>query len=105
MDKELIGMTQEVLDWIRPHIPDSVRDPMETSIKLSEEASELSHAIYSGDRARVGEECADVMILLLDIIYLCDVDIQMEFMVKMEKNRNRVWKKEKGALKHENTDS
>ena len=104
MDKDLIGMTQEVLDWIRPHIQDADRDSMETSIKLSEEASELSHAIYSGNREAIGEECADVMILLLDIIYLCDIDIQMEFMVKMEENRNRKWRKEKGALKHENAD-
>ena len=101
---ELNDMMHDVLDWIRPHIPDAGRDPMETSIKLSEEASELSHAIYSGNTESVGEECADVMILLLDIIYLCDVDIQMEFMVKMEKNRKRVWRKEKGALKHENAD-
>lgn len=102
MKSEITEMMMDVLNWIRPHIPDDVRDPMETSIKLSEEASELSHAIYTG-RNKVGEECADVMILLLDIIYLCDVDIQMEFACKMEENRKRKWNIEKGALKHENS--
>jgi NTP pyrophosphatase (non-canonical NTP hydrolase) len=96
---QLRDMTDTVLMWIRQHLPDSQRDPVNTSIKLSEEASELTHAIYTG--GDVGEECADILILLLDIIYLCDVDIEGEFMAKMDTNYNRRWVKEKGAMKHD----
>lgn len=96
---DIYKMTDVVLDWVRKHIPDENRDPVNTSIKLSEEASELTHAIYTG--GDIGEECADVLILLLDVIYLCKVDIEGEFMAKMHANHNRHWHKEKGALKHE----
>lgn len=102
MANDIRNMTDTVLMWIRQHMGDSDRDPMNTSIKLSEEASELTHAIYTG--GDIGEECADILILLLDIIYICDIDIDMEFAAKMDKNYSRKWVKEKGALKHANVD-
>lgn len=92
-------MTAEMLAWIRQHLPDQERDPMNTSIKLSEEASELTHALYTG--GDVGQECADILILLLDIAHLKGIDLEHEFFVKMVENRDRVWNKEKGCLKHE----
>lgn len=96
---EIDGMTGEVVKWIRNHIPDRDRDPVNTAIKLSEEASELTHAIYTGDGS-VADECADVLILLLDIAYLRGVDLNAAFVKKMEVNRNREWRKVKGALKN-----
>lgn len=99
---QLSEMTAEMLAWIRQHLPDQERDPMNTSIKLSEEASELTHALYTG--GDVGQECADVLILLLDIAHLKGIDLEFEFVYKMSENRRRTWNKEKGCLKHENTD-
>ena len=96
-------MTKEVVDWISPLLPDAVRDPVNTSIKLSEEASELTQAIYSGT-GNVGEELADILILLVDIAYLHGIDLQEEFNEKMGVNRQRVWNLEKGALKHAHDD-
>lgn len=92
-------MTEEVVKWIRDYIPDGLRDPVNTSIKLSEEASELTHALYTGDGS-VAEECADVLVLLLDIAHLRGVDLAAAFRSKMRTNRSRRWDKVKGALKH-----
>lgn len=97
---QISEMTEEVVSWIRDYLPDNVRDPVNTSIKLSEEASELTHALYTGDGS-VAEECADVLILLLDIAHLKGIDITAAFKRKMKTNRSRRWNKVKGALKHE----
>lgn len=92
----LTNMTQEVLDWIAPLAPD--RSSFDTGIKLVEETSELLHAIHhNGD---VGQECADVLVLLLDIAHLHGVDLQKEFYTKMKVNRARTWIKRQGCLKH-----
>ena len=96
-------MEKQVVRWIRGHIPDERRDPMNTAIKLSEEVAELLHALYV-DGANVGEEIADCMILLLDIAHLEDIDVSTNFKLKMAINANRQWKSDKGCLSHENDD-
>ena len=93
------AMTVQVVDWIKPMIPDAERDSMNTAIKMADEVSELQHAIYTKGK-NVGEELADVMILLLDIAYLHKVDIAAEFASKMEINQNRRWKERNGSLTH-----
>lgn len=85
--------------WVNPIIPFEKRDPMNTCIKMTEEVSELMHAIHCG--GDIGEECADVLILLVDVARLNGVNLEEEFLQKMAKNRSRVWAKKNGALKHE----
>lgn len=97
---QLPNMTAEMLAWIRQHLPDHERDPLNTCIKMSEEVAELTHALYTGD-GDVGEECADVLILLLDVAFLKGIDLEFEFIYKMNENRGRKWNREKGCLKHE----
>ncbi len=92
-------MTDEVVEWVSGIFPG--RHPMHTTIKMVEEVSELMDAVFTGSR-NVGEECADVLILLLDIAYLNGVDISEEFWEKMKINRGRSWTPKQGALKHEN---
>lgn len=94
----LSPMTNEVVEWVSEIFPD--RHPMHTTIKMVEEVSELMDAIFIGGR-NIGEECADVLILLLDIAHLTGVDLQEEFKNKMAINRNRKWVKRNGALKHD----
>lgn len=94
-------MTDEVVEWVSEIFPD--RHPMHTTIKMVEEVSELMDAVFTGGR-NVGEECADVLILLLDIAHLTGVDLHREFKNKMAVNRNRKWVKRNGALKHDNPD-
>lgn len=97
---ENIGTMQGmVVEWISPLLPD--RQPMATAVKMTEELSELMGAMLHGDK-NIGEECADVLILLLDIAYLNGVDISEEFWEKMKINRGRSWTPKQGALKHEN---
>jgi NTP pyrophosphatase (non-canonical NTP hydrolase) len=88
--------TNEVDNWISPLLPD--RSSFDTAIKLVEEASELLHAIHHvGD---VGQECADILILLLDVAHLHGVNLTIEFAKKMEINRKREWTERQGTLKH-----
>ncbi len=101
MDNSLPPMTDEVVEWVSEIFPD--RHPMHTTIKMVEEVSELMDAIFAGGR-NIGEECADVLILLLDIAHLTGVDLQEEFKNKMAINRSRKWVKRNGALKHDNPD-
>lgn len=94
-------MTDEVVEWVSGIFPD--RRPVHTTIKMVEEVSELMDAVLTGGR-NVGEECADVLILLLDIAHLTGVDLHREFKNKMAVNRNRKWTERNGALKHDNPD-
>lgn len=96
MDR-LSRMTEEVVSWIDPLLP--LRDPFDTTIKIASELSELQHAIHTGD-GDAGEECADIMILFLDLINLLNVDIEDELLKKMWINRERTWEKRMGTLKH-----
>lgn len=92
-------MTEVVVSWIRPKMPDEERDPMNTCIKMTEEVSELMHAIHCG--GDIGEECADVLVLLLDVAHLNGINLEEEFVWKMHKNAGRKWAKRNGSLKHE----
>lgn len=94
-------MTDEVVEWASETFPD--RHPMHTVAKMVEEVSELVDAVFAGG-GNVGEECADVLILLLDIAHLTGVDLHEEFKNKMAVNRNRKWVKINGAFKHDNPD-
>lgn len=97
----LPSMIDEVVEWASGIIPD--RRPVHATVKMVEEVSELMDAVLTGGR-NVGEECADVLILLLDIAHLTGVDLHREFKNKMAVNRNRKWVKRNGALKHDNPD-
>lgn len=94
-------MTAQVVEWIDPLIPNNERDSMNTCIKMTEEVSELMHAIHCGDSAlNIGGECADVLILLLDVAFLNNVDLERMFHIKMNTNMLREWHEKNGALKH-----
>jgi NTP pyrophosphatase (non-canonical NTP hydrolase) len=96
-------MEGDVARWINHLLPKEERDSMNTCIKLTEEVSELMHAIHTGD-GNIGEECADVLILLLDVAYLNNINLQQEFLTKMAKNYGRQWNRKNGALKHVHND-
>lgn len=95
-------MTAQVVEWIDPLIPNDERDSMNTCIKMTEEVSELMHAIHCGKSVLdIGQECADVLILLLDVAFLNNVDLERHFHAKMNTNMLRSWKEKNGSLKHE----
>lgn len=97
--RDIKSLTGEVVEWISRLIPDSRRDSFNTTIKMQEELSELLLAQYSG-QGDIGEECADCLVLLLDIAYLNKIDLQAEFEKKMEANRRRAWDERAGSLRH-----
>lgn len=96
---QLQQMTKEVVEWVQRLLPDEMRDPVNTAIKLQDEVGELLHALYTGDGS-VGEEVADAMVLLLDIAYLKGINVEKEFYAKMVRNKKRRWDLKNGSLKH-----
>lgn len=79
------------------------RNPTKTCIKLVTEAAELLDSIANQGTYRegaVGEEVADVFILLIDIADQLGVDIEAEFQKKMEINKARKWQVKDGSLTH-----
>ena len=95
--RTLASLTAEVDDWIGKLLPK--RDPFDTTIKMVDECSELLHAQHHA-KGDIAGECADILILLLDVAFLNGVDLQSAFEEKMEINRNRKWDKKQGTLKH-----
>ena len=100
MARDLRSLTGEMVEWISRLIPDQKRDSFNTAIKMQEELSELLHALHTGDGG-VGSECADILVLLLDVAYLNGIDLEQSFAAKMQINRDRSWVEKNGALKHE----
>jgi NTP pyrophosphatase (non-canonical NTP hydrolase) len=69
-------------------------------LKLGEEVGELFRAIRTlqghpqdpaGRVADVGNEAADVLILLISIVNRCDIDLEAAFLAKETRNELRVW--------------
>lgn len=56
---------------------------------LHTEVSEAMEAFREDDREGFGEELADVLIRLLDLAKGCKVDLDVEVLAKMAKNRKR----------------
>jgi len=61
-----------------------------------EELSEAYRAYYK-KLPNVGEELADVIIYLLGLAEILDVDLEKELLNKIEKNKNRVYKRVNGV--------
>ncbi len=63
-------------------------------------SEELSEAYRSYDKKLpdLGEELADVAIYLLGIAEILDVDLEKEILNKIEKNKDRVYKKVDGVM-------
>lgn len=62
-----------------------------------EELSEAFHA-YRKNLSDVGEELADVAIFLLGLSAILNVNLEEEIIKKVEKNKNREYKKVDGVL-------
>jgi len=69
-------------------------------LKLGEEVGELFRAVRrlqgrpqdpSGRIADVGDEAADVLILLVSIVNRCDISLEDAFRTKETRNQTRVW--------------
>ncbi|MCF7820519.1 MAG: hypothetical protein K9M44_03570 [Candidatus Pacebacteria bacterium] len=83
----------------------NVKDVSMEFCLLSEELSEAYRAYYQKED-NLGEELADVFIYLLGLAEILKVDLEKEFVKKMEKNKNRVYKKnKKGVLVKQNLKS
>lgn len=73
-------------DWQRFHTPQNLAQA------LSVEAGELLECFLWGeawstpDHAKVADECADVMIYLLQLADACDVDLETAVRMKMKCN-------------------
>lgn len=90
-------LTAKVVEWADSVFPE--RRPESALLKLFEEVGELVKDPSDGS------EYADIMIMMLDLAHMHNIDIEMETLVKLEINRNRVWAKSKtGTLQHKTND-
>lgn len=86
--KQLIEFRDE-RDWGRFHTPQNLAQA------LSVEAGELLECFLWGedwqalDRGRIAEECADVMIYLLQLADACGVHLETAVRLKIESNRHK----------------
>lgn len=73
-----------------------------SAIKLNEEVGECIHAVNASLSAKeIGEECADVFIVLAQIADAAGIDLQHYVNLKMAKNRARKWQKTpEGVFRH-----
>lgn len=56
-----------------------------------------TYEAYRKNKDDLGEEFADVMIYLLGLCSMLNIDIESEILNKLEKNKNRVYKKINGV--------
>lgn len=77
------------------------QDIMAACLKLGEEVGELYRAVRKrqgqpqdpeGRDADVGDEAADVLILLISIVNRCGISLEDAFRVKEARNETRVWR-------------
>jgi NTP pyrophosphatase (non-canonical NTP hydrolase) len=77
------------------------QDIMSACLKLGEEVGELYRAVRQrqgqphdpeGRDADVGDEAADVLILLIAIVNRCGISLEDAFRAKEARNETRVWR-------------
>ena len=77
------------------------QDIMSACLKLGEEVGELYRAVRKrqgqpqdpeGRTADVGDEAADVLILLISIVNRCGISLEEAFRTKEARNETRVWR-------------
>lgn len=61
------------------------------SKKLGKEIQEMQENIQGRDYSDLGQEVADVQILLLDLCFLLDIDVEGEILKKLNVNKARKW--------------
>jgi NTP pyrophosphatase (non-canonical NTP hydrolase) len=86
--QERLRQFRDERDWQRFHTPQNLAQA------LSVEAGELLECFLWGEERveeldHVAEECADVMIYLLQLTDACDVDLETAVRMKMECNAAR----------------
>ena len=64
-----------------------------TYLKLVEEMEEFKEAYESGDKAKICDEAADLMVLLVQVVHHFNENLYKQFEAKMHVNRNRKWDK------------
>lgn len=67
--------------------------PFVAAVRANQEMAELLTAISLGDVDKIGEEAADVIIVLYHLAGSAGIDIQAEIDRKMKINRSRQWNK------------
>lgn len=61
-------------------------------VRARGELDELLEAVRANDKAEIGKEAADVVILLHRLVALAGMDLNQQVDAKMAINRARVWK-------------
>lgn len=97
MANELVEFQREVKEWITEILPK--RNPHKTTVKMVGEAVELLEAVI-GVGGDPKDECADVLILLVDVADQLGIDLLAEGRKKLQINREREWRLQNGALVH-----
>ena len=116
-DRERIAELEDELDmdlmqsdigiWGRKTFDHDERDVQAIFCHLVKEAKELHKAIESGTSAdEIGEECADIFILMCSIAYLTGFSLKGEVVKKMRVNKSRAWGEpdKDGVIEHVSTE-
>jgi len=69
-----------------------VRDLSALVARARSELDELGEAIKANDKAEIGKEAADVVILIHRLVALAGMDLNEQVDAKMAINRARTWK-------------
>lgn len=75
------------------------RRPIDATIKLVEEASELLDAVANKGKDEVAGEVGDLVILLVDIAHMYGIDMIAAAEAKMLVNKTRKYKVEDGVMR------
>ncbi|WP_404424444.1 MazG-like family protein [Thalassospira australica] len=87
---KVIESQQSICDWAEG-IFGPVTDPRALVTRAMTEMKELDEAVSERDRAEIGREAADVLILLYRLADQFGLDLDGEVQAKMAINRARQW--------------
>lgn len=92
---------KRITEWASSTFGEPTGGPREVAIRANKEMAELLSALENGQTEIAIGECADVMIVLLQVMQRLGGDAQAEIDKKMDINDKRLWAKAPdGSFQH-----
>jgi len=95
---EIVGVNLEIEIPKIINEQNNISEDIDKNFCLLYGSASEAYDAYSKKEENLGEKLASIAVCIINISKMTDVNLEYEILHKMEKNKNRIYKKENGVL-------